>query len=77
VSALPSSAAAASTPPRKVHQTFTGLTPKPAIDELERRAVVLLEEVENFRRHHPEVLDRLGIEVEVRFCEDAEQSCDC
>jgi len=36
------------------------------------RAAVLLEEIENFRRFHPDVLDRLGIQIEVRFQDDSE-----
>jgi len=51
---------------------FTGMSPLPAVDDLERRAVVLLEEIENFRRSHPEVLDRLGIEVTVGFRDELE-----
>jgi hypothetical protein len=51
---------------------FTGLSPRPQGDDLERRAVVLLEEIENFRRHHPEVLDRLSIEIAVRFLSESE-----
>jgi hypothetical protein len=31
--------------------------------------LVLLDELDNFR-HHPEILDRLGIEVDVRFRDD-------
>lgn len=51
---------------------FTGMSPQPPVEDLERRAVVLLEEIENFRRNHPEVLDRLGIEVTVGFRDDLE-----
>jgi hypothetical protein len=51
---------------------FTGMSPKPESDDIERRAVVLLEEIENFRRFHPEVLERLGIQVSVEFADDTE-----
>ncbi|MCP1829120.1 hypothetical protein J2R76_005820 [Bradyrhizobium sp. USDA 4532] len=51
---------------------FTGMSPLPQIDDLERKAVVLLDELENFRRHHPEVLARLGIEIAVRFQEESD-----
>jgi hypothetical protein len=37
------------------------------LDLVDLAAVVFLEEVENFRRHHPKVMERLGIEIEVRF----------
>jgi hypothetical protein len=50
---------------------FTGMSPLPQNNDFERRAVVLLEEIENFRRHHPEVLDRLGIEIAVSFREES------
>jgi len=45
---------------------FTGLAPLPS-DDLERRAIVLLQEIENFREKHPEVLLRLGIDVNILF----------
>jgi hypothetical protein len=48
---------------------FAGMAPLPS-DEIERRFVVLLEELEEVRRFHPEVLDRLGIEVRVIFRDD-------
>lgn len=51
---------------------FTGLSPLQKGNDLERRAAVLLEEIENFRRYHPEVLDRLGIQIDVRFQDDGE-----
>jgi hypothetical protein len=51
---------------------FTGMSPLPQGNGLERRAAVLLEEIENFRRFHPDVLDRLGIQIEVRFQDDSE-----
>jgi hypothetical protein len=48
---------------------FTGMTPLPSND-LERRLLVLLDEIENFQRYHPEVLDRLGITIQVLLRED-------
>jgi hypothetical protein len=51
---------------------FTGMSPLRQDDTLERRAVVLLEEMENFRRHHLEVLDQLGVEVIIRFRDDTQ-----
>ena len=50
---------------------FTGLTPLPS-DDLERRAIVLLEQIEDIRRFHPEVLDRLGIAFRVVFLDSIE-----
>jgi hypothetical protein len=50
---------------------FTGTMPLPT-DNLDRRLIVLLEEIDAFRRHHPEVLHRLGIEVEVSFRDEPE-----
>ena len=43
-----------------------------AVRMINGRAAVLLEEIENFRRFHPDVLDRLGIQIEVRFQDDSE-----
>jgi hypothetical protein len=50
---------------------FTGMSPRPQGDAL-RRAAVLLEEIENFRRYNPEVFERLGVRIEVRFQDDSE-----
>jgi hypothetical protein len=33
---------------------------------------VLLEEIEKFRQYHPEVLDRLGVEIAVSFRDEPE-----
>jgi hypothetical protein len=49
---------------------FTGMAPLPE-DDAERNFLVLLDEFDNFR-HHPEILDRLSIEVDVRFRDDDE-----
>lgn len=51
---------------------FTGISPRREDDGLERRAVVLLEDIEDFRRYHPEVLDQLGIEIIIRFRDESE-----
>jgi hypothetical protein len=48
---------------------FTGMAPLPTGD-LETRVVVLLEQLEDVRRNHPEVFDRLGIDVRVEFQDD-------
>jgi hypothetical protein len=48
------------------------MMPLPSND-LNRRATILLEEIESFRRHHPEVLDQLGIDIQVVFREDPEE----
>ena len=48
---------------------FTGLAPLP-IDDIDRRAIVLLEEIDTLRRVHPDVLDRLGIVVEITIRDD-------
>jgi hypothetical protein len=39
---------------------------------VDRRLIVLLDEIDSFQRHHPEVLDRLGIEVRVLFRDEPE-----
>ena len=48
---------------------FTGMAPLPA-DDLERKAIILLEEIESLRQNHPEILARLGIEVIIHFHDD-------
>jgi hypothetical protein len=48
---------------------FSGMAPLPS-DDMERRAVVLLEQLEDIRRSHPEIFERLGIEVRVEFRDD-------
>jgi hypothetical protein len=50
---------------------FTGMTPLPTAD-VDRRLIVLLDEIDSLQRHHPEVLDRLGIEVRVLFRDELE-----
>ena len=45
---------------------FTGNATLPENDP-DRRLVVLLDEIEGMRRHHPEVFDHLGVTVTVSF----------
>src|SRR6516162_7144239 len=45
---------------------FTGSATLPENDP-DRRLVVLLDEIEGMRRHHPEVFERLGVTVTVSF----------
>ena len=45
---------------------FSGIAPLPE-DDLERRAAVLLEQLEDMRRLHPGVFARLGIDVQIVF----------
>jgi hypothetical protein len=48
---------------------FTGMAPLPE-DDMECRLVVLLDEIESFRRYHPDILQRLGVSIEVSFGEE-------
>lgn len=48
---------------------FTGLAPLPTND-IERRAIVLLDEIDTLRRVHPDVLDRLGIVIDIKLRDD-------
>lgn len=48
---------------------FTGMAPLPP-DDLQRRAIILLDEIESLRRNHPEVLAQLGIDLKIHFHED-------
>jgi hypothetical protein len=50
---------------------FTGLAPLPNTD-LESRAILLLENIEDMQRNHPDVFTRLGISVTVRFEDGAD-----
>jgi hypothetical protein len=50
---------------------FTGMMPLP-VDNTRRRLMVLLDEIDNFQRHHPELLADLGIEIRVVFRDDGE-----
>jgi hypothetical protein len=47
------------------------MAPLPS-DDIEPRAVVLLEQLEDIRRSHPEIFDRLGIGVRVEFRDDVD-----
>jgi hypothetical protein len=51
---------------------FTGMGSGSSSDELERRVIVLLEDLENVRRFHPDILDRLGIDIAVNFRDEGE-----
>jgi hypothetical protein len=48
---------------------FTGTATLPENDP-DRRLVVLLDEIEGMRRHHPEAFERLGITVTVSFSDE-------
>lgn len=52
---------------------FTGMAPPPG-DDIERRLLVLLDSIEDFRRNHSQLLDKLGIEIEVRIRESVESA---
>jgi hypothetical protein len=72
--AVPSSFAVTARTAREKHRLegewhvfdFTGSAALPD-DDLDRRLVVLLDEIESFRRHHPEVFERFGVTVAVSF----------
>jgi hypothetical protein len=42
-------------------------------DSFERRLVILLDEIENVRRYHPEVMVRLGVQIKVLFEDQGEE----
>jgi hypothetical protein len=51
---------------------FTGMALPLADDfDLERRLIILLEEIDVFQKAHPEVLDRLGIDVRISFRDES------